>query len=239
MKKRTWLAVPGILTIAALPVMALEVAHLQHDGHPQADLWVQLPDGRLLRATQPFLEDVPLWLEHRQHRVVLHAEGAAAPGIYQLGVSRWFDRQPMVYQLQLNDGQIFHDVVSGEALVNWQLSLTAAELSAGHHPRWLRPETPGHWQFGGHEGEGILSNVGNTLQLSWTDDHTRKCTSHVFAAADEMPAPMRQEPHLQLHRSLLLDVLEPERIALLPDWLPLQAVPAATVQHCESLDEAF
>ena len=218
---------------------AEEVARLEHDGHPQADLWVQLPDGRLLRATQPFLEDVPLWLEHRTNHVVLHAEGQAAPGIYQLGVSRWFDRQSMVYQLQLSDGRIFNDVVSGEALVNWQLSLTAAELSAGQRPRWLRRETPGHWRFGGHEGEGILSNVGHTVQLSWTDNHSGECTRHVFASADGMPAPMRREPHLQLHRSLLLEVLEPERIALLPYWLPLQAVTADTVQHCERVDEVY
>ena len=220
MQKGIWLTALGLLVSVALPAMALEVAYLQHHGHPQADLWLQLPDGRILRATQPYAEDLPVWLEHRATHVVLHVDGGLPAGNYRLGVSRWFSGQPLLYRLALSDGRILEGVYNDTGVVDWLLMLTASELSTASG-QWLRTAMEGQWIFGSATGSGFLRIQEQMIWLSWLNLDSNDCRTYRFDTAAGLPGGLRSQPVPQLHRSLLLEVLEPEDVQQQPFWLPL------------------
>src|SRR5690606_8802774 len=204
------------------------IVSLTYSGTSLVDVWLQLPDGRLLRATQPHAEDLPLWLEYQPGRTRLHIDGPLPAGNYWLGVSRWFAVQPMDYRLQLPAGEVVIGLLDNPAVVvDWLTELSADELWPAAQPApayQQRAQLRGDWEVMTAAGTLRLQLDAEQLRLWWQPVHEQDCMAYEFKPGPGLPGGLRWRDGLRLHRGLLLEVAEAEVIASLPEWLLLQPV---------------
>lgn len=210
-----------------LPVWSASIS-LTYSGASLVDLWLQLPNGRLLRATQPYAEDLPLWLEYQPGSTRLHIDGPLPAGNYRLGVSRWFAVQPMDYRMQLPAGEVVIGLLDNPAvMVEWLAELSAAELWPAAQPApdyQQRAQLRGDWEVMTAAGTLRLQLDAEQLRLWWQPVHEQDCVTYEFKPGPGLPGGLRWRDGLRLHRGGLLEVAEAEVIASLPEWLLLQPV---------------
>src|SRR5690606_26212386 len=222
---RYWLML--FMVAVVWPVWSASIS-LTYSGASLVDLWLQLPDGRILRATQPYAEDLPLWLEYQPGSTRLHIDGPLPAGNYRLGVSRWFAVQPMDYRLQLPAGEVVIGLLDNPAVVvDWLTELSATELWPPEQPvpaYQQRAQLRGDWQVATAAGTLRLQLATDYLRLWWQPVHEQDCMAYEFKPGPGLPGGLRWREGLRLHRGLLLEVAEAEVIASLPEWLLLQPV---------------